>query len=211
MRFFALVFVIVGLSSVAPASSSADTRVAETGGDGFRLVKLWGGAEGAVLQIEYYGWLAERCNAGSGSGHMNHLNFYVRLNGKMGVFQETDCRAYEHIGISKPYAIVAVYSTPDQARRGAVVNPRFFDGVDDAHPWDGSRAVRVSRVWRRRGSGFWPAQCDADHHDPADQGAADHGWVTPGGAERPRDRGPDSAEARGAVHPWPQSGTFSRA
>ena len=136
VRFFALVFVIVGLSSVAPASSSADTRVAETGGDGFRLVKLWGGAEGAVLQIEYYGWLAERCNAGSGSGHMNHLNFYVRLNGKMGVFQETDCRAYEHNGISKPYAIVAVYSTPDQARRGAVVNPRFFDGVDDAHPWD---------------------------------------------------------------------------
>ena len=137
MTFRALCFaLLLSFSTVASASWNQGYQT-ETGGNGFRVVKIWGGSAGTLLRIEYYGYLAERCNAGSGSGHRNHLNFFVRLNGKLGQFQETSCGVYGRNGVPNQYAIVEVRSNDGQSNvTGGVMVPWFFEGIDNNSTWN---------------------------------------------------------------------------
>lgn len=125
MRLF-LALLIFSISTISLASWNQGNQK-ETGGEGFHIVKLWGGSAGTVLRIEYYGYLSLRCNAGKGAGHVNNLNFFIQLNGKQSILQETSCESYMDNDTQKTYVVTEVRSDD---------NPIFFEGIDKEGIWN---------------------------------------------------------------------------
>lgn len=151
---------LLGLTSLVASASYMGGVERVTGGDGFRIVKSWGGSAGTGLRIEYYGLYAATCNAGpSSSGPVNRLTFNIVLNGRHISAQETSCGQYDEPGRGlRTFTIVELNA--GDGRSGMEVGdrrPQLFDGLDPRGTW-------TIELWIQAVTGEWDSRYGQNYH-----------------------------------------------